>query len=136
MLLRSRKRFVGQIPGKFKKLFDNADGLFTIPDDLLVSLYLSCNVSGAYDDPGAFYIGGLTYYHTGFVLAVHYGNTCEKVAETTVDITDGNKYPTKRKISDVEMEAINIVKNDFLGKWNYKIMPRETKKLTTILKWV
>jgi hypothetical protein len=42
-----------------------------------------------YDDPGAFYIGGLTYYHTGFVLAIHYGNTGEKVAETTVDISDG-----------------------------------------------
>jgi len=78
---------------RFPLMFDSVpvstDGLFTIPDDLLVSLYLSCNVSGAYDDPGAFYIGGLTYYHTGFVLAVHYGNTGEKVAETTVDITDG-----------------------------------------------
>jgi hypothetical protein len=29
-------------------------------------------------------------------------------------IEDRNKYPTKRKISDAEMEAMNILKNDTL----------------------
>ena len=78
---------------RFPLMFDSVpvstDGLFTIPDDLIVSLYLSCDVSGTYDDPGLFYIGSLTYYHTGFVLAIHYSGSGEKVAETTVDLSTG-----------------------------------------------
>jgi len=39
-----------------------------------------------------------------------------------------NIYPTKRKISDAEMETNNIVKNDMLGKGNYTIK-------TALLPW-
>jgi outer membrane murein-binding lipoprotein Lpp len=67
----------------------SADGYFTIPDDLIVSLYLSCNVGSAYTDPERFYIGSLTYYSTGFVLTIHYGPARERVAETTVDLSLG-----------------------------------------------
>ena len=80
---------------RFPLMFDSTavskDGLFTIPDDLIVSLYLSCNVSGTHDDPGLFYIGELTYYHTGFVLEIYYGmgDAGQKVAETTVDLSSG-----------------------------------------------
>ena len=78
---------------RFPLMFDSVpvstDGLFTIPDDLIVSLYLSCNVSGEYSDPGLFYIGSLTYYHTGLVIEIYYGGSGEKVAETTVDLSTG-----------------------------------------------
>ena len=36
---------------------------------------------------------------------------------------DKNEYPTGRKISDKELAKINIVKNEFKGKWNYIISP-------------
>jgi len=52
------------------------------------------------------------------------GNTTSSTGLKVYAMEDDNKYPTKRKISDVEMEAINIVKNDTLGKWNYIIKPR------------
>jgi len=38
---------------------------------------------------------------------------------------DNNKYQTKRKIPDKEMDALNLVKNDMLGKWNYTIKPKK-----------
>jgi hypothetical protein len=38
---------------------------------------------------------------------------------------DKNKYPTKRKISNEEMNALNIRPNDVLGKWNYSIKPKK-----------
>jgi len=31
---------------------------------------------------------------------------------------------TKRKITDEQLNALNIVRNDILGKWNYTIKPR------------
>ena len=52
------------------------------------------------------------------------GHTTSKTGLKVYAMEDDNKYPTKRKISDVEMEAINILKNDTLGKWNYIIKPR------------
>jgi len=52
------------------------------------------------------------------------GHTTSRTGLKVYAMEDRNVYPTKRKISDVEMKAINIFKNDALGKWNYKIMPR------------
>lgn len=37
---------------------------------------------------------------------------------------DRRKYPTGRRISDEEMENINIRRNKFHGEWNYSIQPR------------
>jgi len=37
---------------------------------------------------------------------------------------DRNSYPTKRKITNEQMDALNIFRNDILGKWNYTIKPR------------
>jgi len=34
---------------------------------------------------------------------------------------DRNIYPTKCKVSDAEMDALNIIRNEVLGKWNYTI---------------
>jgi len=52
------------------------------------------------------------------------GHTTSKTGLKVYAMEDRNKYPTKRKISDAEMEAISILKNDTLGKWNYIIKPR------------
>lgn len=36
---------------------------------------------------------------------------------------DTNKYETGKKISDKEMEKINIIRDEFHGEWNYTILP-------------
>jgi len=36
---------------------------------------------------------------------------------------DDTIYPTGTKVSDEEMDALNIVRNDFHGEWNYEIRP-------------
>ena len=37
---------------------------------------------------------------------------------------DQNAYPTKLKVSDAEMEALNLGRHDFHGEWNYTISPK------------
>ena len=39
---------------------------------------------------------------------------------------DRRKYPTGRKVSDEEMEGINVERNKFHGDWNYVIKPKAT----------
>ena len=39
-------------------------------------------------------------------------------------IEDHNTYPTKRKISNEQLDSRNIVRNDLLGKWNDTIKPK------------
>ncbi len=41
---------------------------------------------------------------------------------------DRRKYPTGRKVSDEEMENINVERNKFHGDWNYVIKPKDTEK--------
>lgn len=41
---------------------------------------------------------------------------------------DRRKYPTGRKVTDEEMENINVERNKFHGDWNYVIKPKATKK--------
>lgn len=55
----------------------------------------------------------------------------ELLSHTTTDtgltvtaVVDQNNYPTGIKISDEEMEQINILRNDFHGDWNYTIKPQ------------
>ncbi len=52
------------------------------------------------------------------------GNTTSRTGLKVYAMADRNVYPTKRKISDVEMDDINLVKNAVLGKWNYLIKSR------------
>ena len=40
---------------------------------------------------------------------------------------DRRKYPTGRKVSDEEMENINVERNKFHGDWNYVIKPKATE---------
>ena len=37
---------------------------------------------------------------------------------------DLTEYPTKIKVSDAEMESINLIRNEFHGEWNYCIVPQ------------
>ena len=60
-------------------------GHFRIPDDLLVSLYLSYGVNTEFSDPGGFYIGRIIYWRDGISLEIHYD--AKKVAETTIPLT-------------------------------------------------
>jgi hypothetical protein len=39
---------------------------------------------------------------------------------------DHRKYPTGRKVSDEEMERVNLERNKFHGDWNYIIRPNST----------
>jgi hypothetical protein len=41
---------------------------------------------------------------------------------------DRRKYPTGRKVSDEEMENINVERNKFHGDWNYVIRPNAVKQ--------
>ena len=40
---------------------------------------------------------------------------------------DRRKYPTGRKVTDEEMEHINVERNKFHGDWNYVIKPKATE---------
>jgi len=39
---------------------------------------------------------------------------------------DAASYPAGVKVSDGEMDAINITRHDFRGEWNYSIAPKPT----------
>jgi hypothetical protein len=39
---------------------------------------------------------------------------------------DGNVYETGLKVSEEELERVNISRDDFHGEWNYCISPSET----------
>lgn len=62
----------------------STDGHFRIPDDLLVSLYISYGLNAEYSDPGGFFIGKIVYWRDGLSLEIHYGT--KKIAETTLDL--------------------------------------------------
>ncbi|MDE1916968.1 MAG: hypothetical protein KGH96_22980, partial [Sphingomonadales bacterium] len=38
-----------------------------------------------------------------------------------------NSYPAGIKVTDVEMDEINIRRHDFHGEWNYTISPNPTE---------
>ena len=38
---------------------------------------------------------------------------------------DGNLYPKGIKVTDDEMQAINIMRDEFHGEWNYTISPNQ-----------
>jgi hypothetical protein len=38
---------------------------------------------------------------------------------------DENEYPAGIKVSDEEMAALNLVRDDFHGEWNYTLEPRQ-----------
>ncbi len=51
--------------------------------------------------------------------------TTTKTGLTVVCQLDDNIYPKGVVVSDEEMAAINIVRAEFHGEWNYTIKPSE-----------
>jgi len=51
------------------------------------------------------------------------GSTTTKKGLTVKCVLDQNSYETGIKVSDEELEGINIRRNDFHGEWNYFIFP-------------
>ena len=49
------------------------------------------------------------------------GHTTSQTGWKVYAMEDHNIYPTKRKITNEQLNALNIIRNDILGKWNYKI---------------
>ncbi|MBI4598864.1 hypothetical protein HY734_01555 [Candidatus Uhrbacteria bacterium] len=43
---------------------------------------------------------------------------------TVMAVIDQNSYPTGVKVSDEEMQQLNIVHHPFHGEWNYTIKPQ------------
>ena len=41
---------------------------------------------------------------------------------------DDNVYAKGRKVSDEEMEALNIIRDPFHGDWNYTLLPKKAKR--------
>ena len=51
------------------------------------------------------------------------GHTTSQTGLKVYAMEDHNVYPVKRKITDQQLNALNIIKNEILGKWNYTIKP-------------
>ena len=58
----------------------------------------------------------------------------ELISHTTTEqglhvtaIKDSHTYPTGLTLSDAELKALNIVRDDFHGEWNYTIKPQDTR---------
>ena len=52
------------------------------------------------------------------------GHTTSQTGLKVYAMEDKNKYPTGLKITDEELELLNLTPNKILGKWNYLIRPR------------
>ena len=52
------------------------------------------------------------------------GHTTSQTGLKVYAMEDKNKYPTGLKITDEELELLNLTTNKILGKWNYVIRPR------------
>lgn len=52
-------------------------------------------------------------------------HTTTKEGLTVTAVVDKNTYPTGVKVSDEEMDSLNITRNSFHGEWNYTIKPQE-----------
>ena len=52
------------------------------------------------------------------------GHTTSRSGLKVYAMEDDNEYPTKRKIDKSDFDALSLIRNDVLGKWNYKITPR------------
>lgn len=64
----------------------------------------------------------LTSLETIIELLSH---TTTKEGLTVTAMVDQNTYPTGIKISDKEMQQLNIIRDNFHGDWNYTIKPQE-----------
>jgi hypothetical protein len=40
-------------------------------------------------------------------------------------VVDEGDYPTGAKVTDEELDAVNIVRHAFHGEWNYDVLPKK-----------
>ena len=60
-----------------------------------------------------------------FGTVVNYiANTTTKTGLTVHAVLDPREYATGRKVEDATLAALNLVRNDFHGNWNYVIKPQ------------
>jgi hypothetical protein len=52
------------------------------------------------------------------------GSTKTQTGLTVKAVLDEGRYPTGIKVSQIELEAVNIVRDKFHGEWNYSIIPQ------------
>ncbi len=64
----------------------------------------------------------LTSLETVIELLNH---TKTKEGLTVQAVVDKNSYPTKIKVSDEEIQSLNITRDTFHGEWNYTIKPQK-----------
>ena len=57
-------------------------------------------------------------------------HTTTKEGLTVTAVIDKNTYPTGIKVSDEEMNALNITRDSFHGEWNYTIKPQDNDHVT------
>ena len=53
----------------------------------------------------------------------------ESSIESLCEMEEHNIYPTKHRISNEQLDSLNIVRNDLLGKWNDTTKPKLTYNL-------
>ncbi len=53
------------------------------------------------------------------------GNTTTKKGLTVTAILDKNEYETGLKISDQQLNQINLIRDDFHPEWNYSIVNKK-----------
>ena len=54
--------------------------------------------------------------------------TTTKTGLTVRACIDDNIYATGRKISDLEMAGLNLMRDDFHGDWNYSLHPAKKQR--------
>ena len=62
----------------------------------------------------------------GTIVNLIASTTTKKGLKIEAEVDD-NEYEKGIKVSDAEMEQLNIKRESFHGEWNYKIMPQETE---------
>jgi len=52
------------------------------------------------------------------------GHTTSSTGLKVYAMEDHKTYLTKRKITNEQLNVLNIIPNDILGKWNYSVKPK------------
>ncbi len=50
-------------------------------------------------------------------------STTTNTGLTVKSFLDKNEYPTGIRVTDEELNGVNLVRNEFCGQWNYTIYP-------------
>ncbi|GHT40851.1 hypothetical protein FACS189443_1780 [Planctomycetales bacterium] len=108
----------------------STDGHFTIPDNLILSLYLSYHLGETFPNPSMFYISELVYFRSGFTLSISYrnGGTVTKIAETSVDLTSSTRHSVINFVDSTGGQAsgffvlgdIDALDNQPVGEWTFE----------------